>query len=337
MKQSHHAFTERLLDISVYLTALKGLIYEGNPGSGGNMLAMTQAATFEIMESIKRIGTRQNKRNHKIHYAGAICFKIVQKQLYILCINSTAGRKVIPKGRITKDETVSESALRHAHDEGGVVGEILGQDIFTFLHRKMNSPNSEQKVAVKVVKHEADVLPRAKFRNPTWIEFEEAKRFLTEGRTWLYGNETRNLLENAKNSIYENIRPIRQVGAIPLRRRDGAEEFLLVTSRNSKRWLFPKGSLPDDADPRSHAAEEAREEAGVAGRLSEAPVCNYEYRRNGITYQVQLYLLETEEILDVWKENLQRERQWFSLSEAIARVYEEDLKSVLVEYRNRDR
>jgi 8-oxo-dGTP pyrophosphatase MutT (NUDIX family) len=58
----------------------------------------------------------------------------------------------------------------------------------------------------------------------------------------------------------------RQVAALPVRRNpDGSLSVLLVTSRETRRWVIPKGWPWPDRDDYVAATEEAREEAGVLG------------------------------------------------------------------------
>ena len=59
-----------------------------------------------------------------------------------------------------------------------------------------------------------------------------------------------------------------QVAAIPVRRRaDGNLEVLLVTSRETRRWIVPKGWPWPEVSDHEAAAAEAWEEAGVRGRI----------------------------------------------------------------------
>ena len=60
--------------------------------------------------------------------------------------------------------------------------------------------------------------------------------------------------------------PRRQVGALPFRLgRDGKPKILLVTSRESRRWVIPKGWPMKGRKPFQAAAREAYEEAGLRG------------------------------------------------------------------------
>ena len=70
------------------------------------------------------------------------------------------------------------------------------------------------------------------------------------------------LLRNASG-----VRPV-QFAALCLRRKAGRAEVLMITSRETGRWLLPKGWRMDDRSEGETALTEAWEEAGVIGRLS---------------------------------------------------------------------
>src|SRR3954470_23354950 len=77
-----------------------------------------------------------------------------------------------------------------------------------------------------------------------------------------------------------------QYAALPYRRRaDGAMEILLVTSRETKRWVIPKGWPIKGRRPHVAAAREALEEAGLVGRVDKEPIGTYRYNKrlkNGV-------------------------------------------------------
>ena len=75
------------------------------------------------------------------------------------------------------------------------------------------------------------------------------------------------------------MRECEQVAAVCYRLRRGTIEFLLVQTRGSKRWTFPKGSAEPGLSHAQAAAIEAFEEAGVHGRIEEASFTRYVCRR----------------------------------------------------------
>ena len=131
---------------------------------------------------------------------------------------------------------------------------------------------------------------------------------------------------------------IRQIAALPYRSRgtaiDAPVSVLLVTSRETKRWVIPKGNPESGLLPHAAAALEAEEEAGVRGAVCPTPLGSFRYRkrkRNGasLMVDVDVFPLSVTEELPVWKESGQRERRWFSLPEAAGAVEEPDLADLI--------
>ncbi len=126
----------------------------------------------------------------------------------------------------------------------------------------------------------------------------------------------------------------RQVAALPVRRDEAGElQVLLVTSRETRRWVIPKGwPWADRADHRA-AAEEAREEAGVRGKIRKAAIGSYGYdkrlKAGSRPVVVDVYLLVVTRELDVWPEDDERTRAWLSPAQAADAVDEQELKALL--------
>ncbi|WP_294055494.1 DUF47 family protein [Sphingomonas sp.] len=115
---------------------------------------------------------------------------------------------------------------------------------------------------------------------------------------------------------------------------DAPVRILLVTSRENKRWVIPKGNPPQGVSAHSAAALEAEEEAGVRGLVCPTPLGSYRYRkrrRNGasLMVDVDVFPLAVRSELPDWKERAERERRWFSLAEAAAAVEEPDLRDLI--------
>lgn len=131
---------------------------------------------------------------------------------------------------------------------------------------------------------------------------------------------------------------IRQIAALPYRTEgnaiDAPVRVLLITSRESRRWVIPKGSLPPGMTPHAAAATEAEDEAGVCGAVCPTPLGSYRYRkrrRNGasLMVDVDVFPLAVNRELDRWKECRERERQWFTLADAADAVEEDDLRDLI--------
>lgn len=110
----------------------------------------------------------------------------------------------------------------------------------------------------------------------------------------------------------------RQSGALPYAYINGNLHFMIVTTRRSGRWIFPKGGVKSGFTPWDSAALEAEEEAGVAGDISERPIGEYHVRvgPDAALMTVDIYPLEVTRQYDQWREKGQRLRHWATLPEA---------------------
>lgn len=126
----------------------------------------------------------------------------------------------------------------------------------------------------------------------------------------------------------------RQVAALPWRRAANGIEILLVTSRETRRWVTPKGGRMTGLTDAEAAAQEALEEAGIEGRAADEPIGTFRYlkilkRRAPRWCVVAVYALEVRVEHDTWQEQAERERLWVSRDEAVRRVDEPDLKALI--------
>jgi len=110
-----------------------------------------------------------------------------------------------------------------------------------------------------------------------------------------------------------------QFGAIPYRIVEGRVVFLMITSRRSANWVFPKGSAIKGLSPWETAAEEAWEEAGVRGEIGHSPVGFYLHPHNnkaGALQKIELFPMHVHEQEDEWPEEPERFRHWALLPQA---------------------
>jgi len=131
--------------------------------------------------------------------------------------------------------------------------------------------------------------------------------------------------------------PKTQYAALPWRRTQGGVEVLLITSRETKRWVIPKGWPIKKLKPPASAAQEALEEAGVTGETGRKAIGVYHYDkrlRSGRTQHVRVlvFSLEVGEERDAWPEKDQRERRWTTPAEASELVEEKELKRLLAAF-----
>lgn len=128
-----------------------------------------------------------------------------------------------------------------------------------------------------------------------------------------------------------------QIAALPVRRSSAHRiEVLLITSRETRRWVIPKGWPWPKKHDRVAAAGEAWEEAGVRGRISRQSIgtFSYEKRENGkeLPVDVAVFVLEVTEEAERWPEHDQRRREWFPLRKAASLVLEPELKELILAY-----
>jgi len=121
----------------------------------------------------------------------------------------------------------------------------------------------------------------------------------------------------------------KQSSVIPYRIRDGKVEILLITSSNRQRWITPKGWIELFMSSAESAAKEAREEAGILGCVKEPAIDTYQDNKWGITYSVEVFLMQVETVLEKWAEASKRQRKWYSLSQASKQVKKAELKRIL--------
>lgn len=132
---------------------------------------------------------------------------------------------------------------------------------------------------------------------------------------------------------HPSVRTGRQVAAMPLRLGENGEpEILLVTSRETRRWIVPKGWPMKGRKNHRAAAIEAQEEAGVQGRMLRQPIDRYSYWRRATTAchltDVEVYLLLVTHEQTRWKEKKQRSRRWFDAATAADLVSEPELAAL---------
>ncbi|MDR3517518.1 MAG: NUDIX hydrolase [Azospirillaceae bacterium] len=126
-----------------------------------------------------------------------------------------------------------------------------------------------------------------------------------------------------------------QVAALPLRSRNGHAEVLLITSRETRRWVIPKGWTEARLKSSAQAAQEALEEAGLVGTISKRPIGTYSYRKvltpdKSVPCVVAVFRLDVTAELDDWLERGQREKRWMPLATAASLVDEPELAALLL-------
>jgi 8-oxo-dGTP pyrophosphatase MutT (NUDIX family) len=125
-----------------------------------------------------------------------------------------------------------------------------------------------------------------------------------------------------------------QVAALCLRAGEAGQEVLLVTSRGTGRWILPKGWPMAGRSLAEAAAQEAWEEAGVRGRIEEAPLGSFAAEKvtdagDALPCRVSVFRLHVEAMEAAFPEAGQRDLQWFSPRRAAELVLEPGLSALL--------
>jgi ADP-ribose pyrophosphatase YjhB (NUDIX family) len=124
-----------------------------------------------------------------------------------------------------------------------------------------------------------------------------------------------------------------QYGVLPWRH-ERRLEIMLITSRETYRWVIPKGwPILHHTAPFS-AAVEALEEAGVEGEVDSQAIGTYPYvkrLKDGEVrpLNVEVFALRVTRELPDWPEQGQRQRRWFTLREAAQSVDEQELGDII--------
>src|SRR5438132_4477486 len=112
-------------------------------------------------------------------------------------------------------------------------------------------------------------------------------------------------------------------------------QFMLVTSRETRRWIIPKGWPKKGKLPHHSAAREAFEEAGVVGAVAKRSIGSFSYEKrlkNGgaVVCKVRVFPLQVRRQNKQWPEKQERVVKWLSASQAAERVNEPRLSAIIL-------
>lgn len=141
----------------------------------------------------------------------------------------------------------------------------------------------------------------------------------------------------SKKSVAGMGRAIRvQYGVLPYTLTEvGSLQIVLVTTRQTRRWIIPKGWPIKGLKPPQSAAREAYEEAGVRGKVGAKSIgvfsCEKRMEESGVVTlcEVQVFPMPVKRQLEAWPEAHQREAQWFEARNALAAVKIDGLRELI--------
>lgn len=122
-----------------------------------------------------------------------------------------------------------------------------------------------------------------------------------------------------------------QCGALCWRENGPDVEMLLVTSRDTGRWVIPKGWPMAGKSFAEAAAQEAWEEAGIKGAMHPVPLGIYHYFKPEVCKELEVivFSLNVTKAAEKFPESKQRRRTWLSLDKAADLVAEPELAALI--------
>ncbi len=130
-----------------------------------------------------------------------------------------------------------------------------------------------------------------------------------------------------------------QYGALPFRfTKAGSLELLLVTTRQTKRWIIPKGWPAKGMKPAKSAAREAYEEAGIRGAVGRKSIGAFFYDKrledneSTIACEVRVFPMSVKRRLKTWPEAHERDARWFQPLEALSALGDQGLRELIAAF-----
>jgi 8-oxo-dGTP pyrophosphatase MutT (NUDIX family) len=141
---------------------------------------------------------------------------------------------------------------------------------------------------------------------------------------------------SARDSASAPAPPRQQFAALPFRKKPSFQ-VMLVSSRETRRWVLPKGWPIKGMKPHAVAALEALEEAGLLGKIAKRPIGSFHYVKrmpNGaaLTCAVDVFPFRVEKQRKNWPERDQRTAGWFEVREAAELVDEPELRDLILDF-----
>ncbi|MGB3386711.1 MAG: NUDIX hydrolase [Pseudaminobacter sp.] len=155
----------------------------------------------------------------------------------------------------------------------------------------------------------------------------------------LLSHATRNRIAEQVRRLFGGMPSRVQVAALPWREHAGTIEVMLITSRDTGRWVLPKGWPEGGEQLFESAAREAEEEAGLTGTMAQLEFGRYFYGKrmpSGMERrcEVLVFPMKVTAAAAKWPERDERQRKWFPASHAARLVQEQDLGELIERFGN---
>ncbi len=127
-----------------------------------------------------------------------------------------------------------------------------------------------------------------------------------------------------------------QFGALAYLLEKKQPKYLVITSRRTGRWIFPKGQPEKDENGWETAAREAFEEAGVIGTGQPQEIGRYrslKFRSDWVQpLDIVLYPVRIDSLMPDWDENGERQRRMVTIKEAATLLSQPDMTELCTRF-----
>jgi 8-oxo-dGTP pyrophosphatase MutT (NUDIX family) len=188
---------------------------------------------------------REMRRRDQV---AAVCFRIRNRKIEFLLVQTRGGRWTFPKGGAEAGLTPAQAAALEAFEEAGVHGRIEEARFASYVCKKRGARGSGARDVV-VSAHLCEVLwlgpPEESGRNPSWFTPEKAKRRLREDRNGSDGEQFARVVDRAVTRIRRlssgmpiTIDALRKVDLTrrPSKRNFSGNRLFIVPSKAHKSW-----------------------------------------------------------------------------------------------------
>ncbi len=129
----------------------------------------------------------------------------------------------------------------------------------------------------------------------------------------------------------------KQHAALPFQLKAGRVKICLITSRETSRWIIPKGWPIEGTPPHKVAALEAFEEAGLTGKVASKSVGHFQYVKRlkdgaELDCEVTVYPMLVENQAKHFEEKGQRQILWVARKKASRLVDDKQLSKLVRDF-----